>query len=261
MTASNLARIKQFVRRTLPFVKYRWRIYAFFTKVTHFNKYRWRIYAALKKVKLLFYHRFLEIRNKNDLSQEIALTRDCKLEIETINESNRDAVAEFGGKYYIKNLYKKWTRYYYKNNYKGFVASLQGNIIGYLWWWSNSSSDKLPIELNFYDLRLEKNEVYMADCFIAPKYRGSGNAIEFINRVSLELKKLGYTQATGVYVADNLPAKWTYKVLGYNNIEYFVIHIFLNCIVYNEKAIFLKNPLQPYNPFALRMFLSFRNIF
>jgi len=243
MIPSNLSKIKQSLKQAFPFIKYRWRIYAFFLAVKHF-----------------IYYRSQEIVCQKDLSQIINIGNH-KLEIEPINETNKNTLREFVEKNYNKNMYKNWPEYFYKNNYKGFIAMLYGKIIGYIWWWNNDNSMKPPPEIIFYNIKLDKDNVYMFNFFIAPQYRGGGNAIEFMTRVFSELKKLGYNWTTGIVGPNYLPARWTYNIVGYKDIKTITgRHIFFGRIAYLEKAIFIKNsPMHHYHPFEHRLLFSFRN--
>jgi len=230
---------KQFIKRAFPFTRYRWRIYA----LKHF-----------------IYHSSQETLCQKDFSQIINIPK-FKLEIETVNESNRDTLTEFVVNNYNKNMYRNWISYFYKNNYNGFVASLNRNIIGYIWWWANDKSTKPPPEINFYNIKLKKDDVYMFNFFIAPQYRGKGNAIEFMSMVFSELKKIGYNRTTGIVGSNYLPARWTYRVVGYKDIRSVTKrNFFFSRISYLEKAIFIKNfAWHPYYPFEYHMIFSFRN--
>jgi GNAT superfamily N-acetyltransferase len=249
MASLSSTKIKIFIKRTFPFIKYRWRIYSAFNKVVNF-----------------VYHRFTEISSENDLSQEFFFTRSYKLEIETVNQSNRDALTEFAENNCNQNMYKNWTYYFFKNKYNGFIALLQGNIIGYTWWWANNNNNnndiKPPPGICFYNIQLKKDEVYGFNFFVAPQYRGNGNAIEFRLKVHRILRELGYRSIIGTHAADNIPAAWLYRTLGSKDIKSMSGYTFFNRIVFFEKIIFLKTSHRhPYYPFECLPLLSFRNIF
>jgi GNAT superfamily N-acetyltransferase len=240
-----LAKIKPFIKREFPIIRYRYRIYDYF-----------------KKAKDFLYLKSMAIENARDLSTELTFPTNYKLKIETIKEAHRDLLTEFSKNNYNNNMYRNWIYYFYKNNYNGFVATLQGNIIGYIWCWSNNNGIKPPPEVLFHNIKMKKGDVYLFNFFIAPQYRGHGNAIEFMNRVLLELKNLGYIRAKGEHDGIYLPAAWLYRAVGYKDIRFFTVHIFFNRIAYVEKAIFLKNSSRhPDYPFEYRLLLSFRNLF
>jgi GNAT superfamily N-acetyltransferase len=247
----NLEKIKRFLKRTLPFIRYRWYIYEVFKKLPH---------LSFAKVRHLFYYRRSEKVGQKDLSQEISIPKNCKLEIEPLNELNKIAVREFAEKNHNNDLHSLRIRHYYINTYNGFIASLQGNIIGHIWWWAYNCNPKPPDEFMFYNLKLGKDGVYLFDFYIAPQYRGGGSAIEFMTRIFFGLRKLGYSRTSGVHDPNNLAARWTYKVVGEKDAKTINMHIFFNSIVYYDKAIFLKKWDVP-DPCTSRMLLSFRKIF
>jgi len=240
-----LAKIKQFIKRIFPFIKY-----------------RWHIYEAFKKFLYFLYHRSPELLTQKDLLQKVNFSIKYKLKIETVNETNRVALVEFAEKNYNKNMYRNWVHCFFKNHYDGFIAYFQGKIIGYIWWWADNRITKPPPEVIFYNINLENGGVYGFNFFIAPQYRGSGNAIEFLSRVFLELKKCGYNRISGIHGRNYLPADWIYKIVGFKEIKSLSWHNFFNRIAYYEKAVFIKNSLRhTFYPFEYRLICSFRNIF
>lgn len=232
-------KIKPFIKRIFPFVKFRWRIYSFFIKIKPF-----------------FYNRFTYIITQDDLSQNIVFGTSEKLKMECINKSNKDIVIKFGEENYNR-IYKSWWNIYFKNNYNGFIAKLNGNIIGYVWW--VNSNMKHPPEVVFYNIKLRKDEVYGFNFFIAPRYRGRGNAFEFMNQYTLELKKLGFKRRIGIVAADNSTARWIYKVMEHKEMKSATSKVFFNLIAYCEKALFIKNLFSHANYHSgYRRLLSFR---
>ncbi len=225
MKALYSTKLKPFIKRIFPFIIY-----------------RWHIYAALRTIKPFVYHRVLQIISEKDLTQDVSLGKNNKLEIEAINESNRESLKDFIKNNFDKNTYRYWLRYEHINNYNGFIGSINGNIIGYVFSWDKNNGIKPPLDIFLYNIKLKKNEVYMFNFLVADQYRGSGNAIEFTNKVSLYLKKLGYISSKGVCDEKNLPARWTYKIVGQKDIFSLTVYVFLNCIIYCNKSIFFKNP-------------------
>lgn len=247
----NLAKIRLFLKKCFPFIRYRWYVYDALKKIP---------YPSFTEVRHFLYYKRSEKVGQKDLSQEISLTKNCKLEIEPLSKSNRNAVREFADQNHNNDLHSLRIRQYYINTYEGFIASIRGEIIGHIWYWAYNHNLKPPEEFRFYNLKLGKEGVYLFDFYIAPEYRGGGNAIEFLSRFFLELKKLGYSRTAGVHNPNNLAARWTYKVVGEKDAKTLNMHIFFNTIAYYDKAIFLKKWRQD-DPCTSRMLLSFRSIF
>jgi ribosomal protein S18 acetylase RimI-like enzyme len=241
MNSLSLENIKSLVNRTFPFIQY-----------------RWKIYATIKKIFPYIYSRRTEICSQNHLNEKLLSVSNPKLKIEIVNESDNEAFREFGKKKYNnEKFFNKLEKYYWKNKYRVFIATFQENIIGFVSCWANDNLNPPP-ELIFYNIRLKQNEIYMADLFIAPQYRGGGKALEFLKRVFLELKNEGYNKTMGIVNSNNISAKWTYKLLGYQDTKTYKVHIFFNSLIYNDSAIFIKNPFHKYNPSILRLLWNFR---
>ena len=243
-----LTEMKRFIRRTFPFISYRWRIYAALSSIP--ERYRYRIYF-----------KGAVILNCKDLSKGTILNKSQKLEIEPINESNHAALIEFAKKNFNKNMYTQWAPYFIKHKYNGFIARFQRDIIGYTWWWANDNRTKAPPEMLLYNITLQTGEAYGFNFFIAPEYRGSGNAYEFLGKVFLRLRDLGYNRIIGVYGSDSIAAKWTYMNLGIKDIRNIPVSLFFfERFTYIEHALFVKNSSRhPYYPCEYRPVFSFRN--
>jgi GNAT superfamily N-acetyltransferase len=127
------------------------------------------------------------------------------------------------------------------NNGNGFIAKLDSKIIGYIWWGDNRlKSSFSDIDFKFYlnEIRLMPTDTYGFDFYISPRYRGGGHAIEFINQVFSILHDLGYKRNFGYVVSDKLPARWTYKLVGYEEIKKVSVRRFLLFIVFRNNKVF-----------------------
>lgn len=244
-------KIKQILKKAFPFLRYRWHFIKAFNKLKS---------LSFSKIRHFLYYKRSERVAQKDLSQEIFLRNKCKFMIEPLNELNKNAVREYINEETRNDLHSLRIRHHYINTYNGFIAFFQGNVVGHLWWWSYKSNPKPPDEFLFYNLKIEKDTVYLYDFDIASPYRGGGGAIDFLTRSFFELKKLGYKRTVGVHDPKNLAARWTYKVIGEKDIKTINVHIFLNTLVYYDKAIFLKKWYKD-DPCTSRMLLSFRKIF
>jgi GNAT superfamily N-acetyltransferase len=252
MASTKSGELKNILKKLFPFLKYRWRVYEISLPM----------YESIKKATAFIYFRVLEMYGQRDLSQGKPLLEGKKLEIQAVDESNREGLVEFAENNPNTNMYKNWARLYIKNNYNGYIALLQGKIIGYLWWWAPNKLISPPPEMVFYNIELKEREVYMFNMFVAPQYRGGGNAIEFLSHVLKALIKRGYTITKGVHGANYLPARITYMAVGYayKEIKCLVRHTFFRRIVLMESAFFVKNsPRHAKYPCEFRLLFSFRS--
>jgi hypothetical protein len=133
---------------------------------------------------------------------------------------------------------------YLNNNCNGFIAKLNGKIIGYIWWRDDKMKSSFGNSVfKFYtkEIKLNPHDTYAFDFLISPQYRGSSHAIEFLSKVLITLKKLGYKKNFGYVAACNLPARWTYKLLGYKEIKIVEVIRFFLFIGFRNKKIFFEN--------------------
>jgi len=116
-----------------------------------------------------------------------------------------------------------------------------------------------PCVLRF-DLDLKEDEVYGFDYFIAPQYRGHGNAVEFLSMIHYELKKLEYNRMWGFVAADNTPAKWLYNITGYKVIKRIIRHELFSIFLFQDKKVFIKNTRwNTKHPFDHRLLFSLKS--
>lgn len=129
-----------------------------------------------------------------------------------------------------------------KNNLKGFVATINQEMIGYIWWTDNQIPliDNHP-HLIRYGLNLRDDDVYTFDFFIINKYRGSGNAVEFLTTVEFRLKDLGFRKVYGQVSVDNKPARWLYKLIGYEEGRIVTNYIIFKLILITNNRVFIRN--------------------
>jgi len=107
------------------------------------------------------------------------------------------------------------------NGYHAFAVTKNSEVLGDLWYVARNNLEE---ECNHPDLkwlgvRLAPKEAYLFDMYIDPKKRGGG-LVNFLFSQSLEaLKKQGFAKVYGFYEADNFPALWMHRTMGYEEIE------------------------------------------
>jgi ribosomal protein S18 acetylase RimI-like enzyme len=180
---------------------------------------------------------------KKDLTEKIKFTFNYKLEIQRIEKNHLGILKEFIEKYDENTGRTPFSRINasFENNYGGFIAFLQGEIIGYFWWVDNAMiARRNHPESVLFNNKLEDGDVYGFDFFIAPEYRGNSNAIEFLCKSCSFLNKLGYNRIFGVVAPNNTPARWLYKLFGYKDVRRIIERRFLYFVLFIGKTIFLK---------------------
>ena len=92
-----------------------------------------------------------------------------------------------------------------KLGYHGFVARIDGELVGYYWWVDrddpNPHADAWQLGKQF---ELAPGDVYGSSLFLLEEHRGGGTAGDFL-----------YKRIWGYVVKDNRAARWTYNLRGY----------------------------------------------
>jgi GNAT superfamily N-acetyltransferase len=177
---------------------------------------------------------------KRDLNDKINLVSD-RMTIQCIEAHHFEDLAKLHSDIHSKSFMIEFEEYQ-KNNCFGYMARIQGSIIGHIWW----ADHRMGYEFKDPDtmfmrrkLKLNRKDAYLFDYFIAPKSRGGGNSIEFLNKVLLSLRESGYTTIIGCVKEHNFPAKWTYSILGFKNIQKVHIYrLFLFFVIRGDKLFF-----------------------
>lgn len=217
------------------------------------------VIKAIKAVcsSLLYEHRSHIILQK-DLAEEVRFTgsRNNKIRIQRIEESHFGILKELGERWDYKVLAFAAIHDYFERGYPGFLAFLNGEIIGSIWWIDGSFDHP---DLLTFNIELEENDMYGFNFFIPPEHRGKANAVEFLHMVFLALKELGYQRFWGVVDPQNISARWLYKLVGFKDIKKISQFRFLHFFLIMDKTIYLKsNRKYVYIPFDFRAVFPFR---
>jgi GNAT superfamily N-acetyltransferase len=176
-----------------------------------------------------------------NLDEKIKFSKDNYFQIQPITPHHSSIIRQFNERYRATSNVTA-SIYYLKNNYKGFMASLNDEMTGYWWWVDNKVDPAITHPCIFrFGLNLKKDEVYGFDYFIAPQYRGHGNAVKFLSMVYDELKKMGYNRICGYVAANNTPARWLYDINGYKVIKRIISYEVFSLFLFQDKCVFVKN--------------------
>lgn len=114
---------------------------------------------------------------------------------------------------------------YLKKGYRCFGLSKEGQIIGHIWYVTNTSANDKTINstLKKFTIKLENDDVYLFDMFMTSDERGKALTTYFLSRVLEELRDRGYKNAYGFYYMGNIPALWVHRILGYKELPHYSI--------------------------------------
>lgn len=140
-----------------------------------------------------------------------------KLKVEFI-EIEKDSVENRRLEYPLKSRYLKLFKNLDKG-YKGF-AIVEGNqVIGDLWYFSSNKSMPTHPDLKLLNIHFSEKDVYLFDMYIKPEKRGEGRVTSLLGEALMTLKNKGFKKAYGYYMADNIPALWMHRMLGYKELH------------------------------------------
>lgn len=107
-------------------------------------------------------------------------------------------------------------RIYARRGYRALFAEMEGTIVGHMWWVDGRAANLQPHpHLTRYGVRLGPREAWAFNFFLDPRYRGGGNANEFLARFERHLRRRGFERVWGVVASDNKPARWLYSLCGW----------------------------------------------
>jgi GNAT superfamily N-acetyltransferase len=123
-------------------------------------------------------------------------------------------------RYRVKSRYLKAKRNLHVG-YKGFVLTNKGEILGDLWWVENKNgvAGSIHPDLDWLRIQLGPEDVYLFDMYLMKEHRGGGTARLLMGGALRHLKEKGYKNAYGYYISHNIPALWTHRMLGYEELS------------------------------------------
>lgn len=247
MLSLNSAKIKQFIKRTFPFIRHRWYI---FDKLIEFSEKYNKINKLIELIgfrrflKMLIYSQREEIMQVLDMNKVAYPISKCKLNVHSIERKHVPRLVLFRKQ---AKIYGIGPDVYLNNGCQGFLAELEGEIIGYAWWGdyrSNYYFDPKGTEFYIKQIALAPTYAYSFDLFVAPEYRGNGNALEFSRKYILELKALGYERIYVTVHKENIAARWIYKIVGGKDVKKIVVRRFLLFFLFKNSKYFFDDGIK-----------------
>jgi ribosomal protein S18 acetylase RimI-like enzyme len=105
--------------------------------------------------------------------------------------------------------------------FQAFAVTKNSEVLGDLWYVGrNNLEEKCSHpDLKWLNLKLAPKEAYLFDMYIDPQKRGGGLVNYLFSRSLEALKTQGFAKVYGFYEADNFPALWMHRTMGYKEIE------------------------------------------
>jgi GNAT superfamily N-acetyltransferase len=119
---------------------------------------------------------------------------------------------------------------YFRSGYRMIAMVRDGEVIGDLWFVTRDMARgrRVHPHLDWFGIELGAGDVYMFDLQVDPGQRGGGITTFFMSSALQMMKERGLARAYGCFVAENIPAMWMHRLIGYRELPRFVIRrIFL----------------------------------
>lgn len=128
----------------------------------------------------------------------------------------------------------------YREHYQGYVALLDGEIVGYRWWVSHDQSHP---HLALYGLALGPGDVYTFGLYIARPFRGQGFALELVEKMLRSLAAQGHRRNYSAVMRGNEPSWRLHVKLGDTEVDRFTVLTLFSRFLLCRGRLYRCNPL------------------
>ncbi len=110
---------------------------------------------------------------------------------------------------------------YLEKGYRGYALVKGNTVIGDVWYFDlwGAVSRKIHRDLKWLGVDLGDKDAYGFDMYVSPQWRGNLTANLLLGGMMHRLRELGCRHLYGCYFADNIPALWSHKMLGFTEIK------------------------------------------
>jgi hypothetical protein len=156
---------------------------------------------------------------KKDLGQITEMSSSEALRIEELEARHLPALYEFNRDRCFSKADARAAAAV-ERGYRGYVGFAGDELAGY-YWWVDGGIEPHHSDIAHYGLGIElgPREVYGFDFYLLERHRGDGKSMEFLHKIEVALRALGYDILWGYVVADNKPARWLYSLRGYKPVR------------------------------------------
>ena len=205
--------------------------------------------SVLKKV---FFLNKEIIPAEKDLALLPALKQSPKTEAITFVEISPGAFDGLRSMYASKNRQVRVSKNF-KKGYRGFAVIKGEEIVGDIWYCikaETGSTFRHPDLkwLEWVGIQLGERDVYLFEMYVKSQERGGGLVNFMLWNALNGLKNKGFKRAYGYCTADNIPALWVHRILGYKELKRIKMHRVLSV---TRRSIKGQNPRVLYRIFDL----------
>jgi hypothetical protein len=140
--------------------------------------------------------------------------------------------ADYGLKRFAYNIH---------HGYRAVLASTHDNeMVGYGWWGDQTQSH--PSQ-RLHGIRLGPRELYVFDLFVAPPFRKSTMALEFLIRARHLGRECNFDRLVSTILESNRRSIRLHHLAGFREIDRHRIHVLFNLVLLHGRNVALHNPL------------------
>lgn len=118
---------------------------------------------------------------------------------------------------------------YFARGYRSFAMVREGKVLGDLWYVTRQSAraETPHPHLGWFGIDLGPQQAYMFDMYVHPTERGNALTTWFLGSVLHELRRRKVEKVYGYFAAQNVPALWVHRLIGYHERPRFIVRRFL----------------------------------
>jgi GNAT superfamily N-acetyltransferase len=161
------------------------------------------------------------------------------VEVRVAGAGDADAIAAFSRAHFNPTT-RRHVRCFLRNGYRVFLAHRDGEIVA-LFWWIGAGDDADHPDLVLHGLSLASGEAYGFALFSAPGARGGGTATTFLSGICAGLADEGYERLWGWVLADNLPARWLFRITGFRDAGRMRVRTFGSLVAVTRTGLLVRN--------------------
>jgi GNAT superfamily N-acetyltransferase len=152
-------------------------------------------------------------KDLNEIKKVKCSFDESRYQIVELHQDNR---ASFPFTYAYKSRQQKVDGYL-DNGFRAFTIIRDSEVVGDIWFATRDKArlDYIHPRLKWFGIKLAQDEVFLFDLFVVPDERGKSITAYFFTKALETLRDRGYKKAYGDYVANNIPAMWLHRTLGY----------------------------------------------
>jgi GNAT superfamily N-acetyltransferase len=163
-------------------------------------------------------------KDLDNLNSKISPVNKSEIEFINISKSN---FSRFSAKFPSKSRYLKTLKNTNKG-YESFALIRNNTIVGDCWFAApfGYANNLIHPDLNMLGIEAREKDAYMFDMYVIPEERGT-KSTDLLKYAFLALKDRGIKKICTFVMANNTPAIWMVRMLGFKELNRKKIHRFL----------------------------------